>query len=334
MLVINALILFDLLLVVRKDNYKIKKSLLVLSFYIVSVFLFNSGVIGLYEIFVGCYVLKDVSLTRLIGYKLFIELACILILAIGIATGTIENSVRDIGYKGLGYGYTFGFPNTNVSSYLGLGVILCLYYFGIKWNSFVVYILGIIFAGIVFYYTGGRTYFFSEAALFLLGICSYSKRMMRTLRPFLTTGPLIIAALLVVIVIITMNPKMSETRALINTFVSWRLGYYAITLNAFSVKNIFFGLPGGASSLEIPIDNSYLGLILAGGIGALAILFYYCFNFMKPECVLKNRKMIPIVIAFLLAGLVESSFGYFNATGLVFWVIVYKGTHTSLWARR
>jgi hypothetical protein len=239
----------------------------------------------------------------------------------GLATGLIQDVLRSNEYKGLGYSHNLGFPNSNGPSAIGMGLVLALYYFGVQFNSFLIYLLGIIFSVFVFSFTGGRTYFFLEIILFITGLFAYSRKTIKALRFLGVSLFIIIIILLAVMIIIIKSPQFEQIVVFINGIASWRLGYFTIALKEFSIMNLILGKQG------IVVDQAYLVLLTEGGILVIITLFYFYLKFIKIENIERCHKLVPIIIALLIGGFTEATFSYYSSTSLIFWLILYKAPY-------
>jgi hypothetical protein len=334
---LHSFLFADLCITVAKNNkWQISAFLTGIAlYYFFLIAAFHTSALSFFDIFLACYLLKNVNMTRFMLYKFSVEAAFILLLLFGIVTGSITDVIRQMTWKAGGYYHTLGFSNSNNASLAFWNTAVSLYYIGKKFNSLCIYFTGIIISCLIFKYTMSRTFFLMEALLFSSGLALWFKNSDKRLikmRPLLLSIPFFALLLLLTFIAIIKNKKYQIAAAALNALFSYRFGYFSEAGDMLTPVNIFFGfkipetITINGYTKELIIDQSYLRLVFSGGLLTLCIFFYFFTRFMKTENILKNKILIPIVVATAVGGFVESIFCYFDTTALIFWLCLYKGS--------
>jgi len=337
---LHALLFADLCVVVMKNNKcVVSKFLLAVSFYyLFLIVVFRVSDLSFFDMFLACYILKDVNLTKFVLYKLAVEIAFFLLLFYGLITGSVTDEARQLAYKGgSGYYHTLGFWNTNNTSSAFWNLIVSLYFLGRRFGNFFLYLLGAVISVVVFRYTLSRTFFLMECLLFFLGLAFWwkkSDRLALKARPLLLSMPFLLTALLLLFIAIIRNPKYGAVGTALNVLFSYRFGYFSEAAGLLTPVNILFGfkipeeITVNGYTKELIVDQSYLRLVFSGGLVTLFIFFSFFVKFMRRENITRNKALIPIVVATAAGGFVEAIFCYFDTTALIFWLSLYKGSRT------
>jgi hypothetical protein len=331
---IHFFLLFDLCIAAKSNNYRITRFLLFAAiYYFCLTLLYNNASITLFDIFLGCCLLKDIDLTKFFVFKLSIELVYLLVLFSALVFGFVSDEIVDLAYKGSGSYHTLGFSNTNTTSMVFWNVILSLYYLGLKLKNSFMYILGIVISVVVYNYTKGRTFLFMEAVLFFTGLLfclKNSGRLIKKIKPLLLALPFFLIFLLGVFVAFIKYSKNQLIGLFINGIFSYRFGYFSESLDLLNPLNILVGFNAPSEitingyTKELIIDQSYIRLFFYGGIVTVFILLYFYIRFMTNSMLYKNKILVPIILTITIGGFVESLFSSFNTSSLIYWTILFR----------
>lgn len=175
------------------------------------------------------------------------------------------------------------------------------------------YLFYVVFIPVVlwsFLYTGSRTFLIAETFLLLI-------YFMRNFR-FVTSRWSLLGLLAVILVLVFYFSFNYDP--IVDALLSHRLSIYEYVFQNMSLKSYLLGL--NASVLkDIPMDNSYITLLVYGGISYLLL-----FIFLLVQAAWNNfdsiKPYFPLICAILFAGIGESIFvGFTTANALLIWLL-------------
>lgn len=276
------------------------------------IFLSESRVIDAWGIILAMYCLKDYPLDKFAKMNLFLGCLTVLSAFILLKLGLIEERVLGKSFDATYEARDLGFGNPNSLGKFIFFLIANIYI--LNWRQTAkMFFVCLVISYITFRYSGSRTYFLAGIVMALLIISRkiYWRRYW---------GKIWIIFLVGILFAFFRMVKIEDP--ILNILLSNRLAYSNWVLSSFSVKNYLTGYI--LMDNEI-IDNAYISMLCIGGILYMA-LFIYMFIIAFIRNYNFERVYVPVTIAIILSGFMESGFVAFgSANVLLIWLILIKG---------
>ena len=207
--------------------------------------------------------------------------------------------------------YDLGTGNTNRTGLIFIFLIFYLYIVLYSKAKFSFLIISSIIVFITFEITGCRTLLYSVIILEILAIGYFNNLFKSWMKWPIATIPIIaFCGTFYLAANILDNTD-------INSAASGRLNFIIKFTQEYTTKEWLVGAP---TELDEPLDSSYATLITKGGIFLASFL---CLSFIITVC--KDFKLIkpllPVLIAILIAGALESFLANLNGITVIFWTI-------------
>ena len=204
--------------------------------------------------------------------------------------------------------YNLGFGSANGAFIFFLPILTsALYLTKAKKNLLIVFPLLIIAVSLIYYFTLSRTGIITSLFLFLMLILPGKEKLLSSK---ILKGILKNVVLVFILISIAIAVFLSLT--FINELLAFRPGYWLIHILQGVYHYNLFGYPWNEhyQSLvtKIPLDNSYIGMILAKGLVFSFLIFAYYYKGMAV--LLSNKELVSIIIilSIFIFGLFENTF--------------------------
>lgn len=270
--------------------------------------IYNKDALALIDIIAMVYVLRGISINKVI----LINAGCLLLFICcwlyALALGFLKSEVF-VMPKGIAQ--TLGFENPNGLGFLGFQIISALYLVFRKYSLIVLLIITLAINELFFSISVSRTPWvggFAFSFILLLMILGLLRSWMRY-----AIGLLPIVLSLLIFYFTIKIDSYPELEVLFTT----RFSLYASIINQMSIVNWIIGakIPAG-----MPMDGSYMCLLFEAGIVGL-IFFLKAFN----KSIVKHfddlRLYMPFIIGMLACGVAENTFSSATGISVIFWFL-------------
>lgn len=305
---LNILLAIDFIFVLIKESLAVKKIAL---FFLIGgvIVLFNKAALGLLDIVMAVYILRGMTLERLIKIMSFISVMILLQFAILFYFNVNENIVVRMPK---GEAQSLGFGNTNTASafFMTYFMIIALHLYNIKkTNSF--FIIPAFYG--IYLLTLGRTSFYAEMVFYISMVLLLIPGV-KKFKFFYRVLPLL---LFVALVSLT---YLSNTYSEINQIFTTRFSIYNEVLSLMAPLNYIVGIaiPEGQ-----PMDSSFFALLFDGGIVYLALFLLMYDKYYRNHIRYNDFHYMPFVLFMLATGFSENTFSSFGFLSIVLFKIFY-----------
>lgn len=306
---ITGLQFFHMILLLEKEHWHFTY------YHIILIFLFllcgyNVGTLATLNLLFTIILLKKSNITKISFVILVSVFTEFFIYFAGFSLGILKDVVK-IYPKGLTHDLGFGNSNTAGLQFCMLLLIVVTFLLQKTKIHFLLYIF-LIPNYCIYLLTKGRTYFISGFFFFFLIFYFSFKRKYRIERKIISFLPfLLFSSTYVLIFLFNKNPVL-------NVLLTGRLALNYETISDFSAINYLlgYGMPEG------PMDSSYLGILMNGGIISV-LLFLVITSRGLFHMSVKNAKIfIPYIVVMLIASFTETILPLFYPATILFYKIL------------
>lgn len=315
--VLTALI--NLLLIIALIMQNMSPKMMICLFLGALFVFYNNLALGVVDILIFAYVLRNENLNQYFRYTLLLFIAAFLIILFLVSTGYLTEHEMFINYKGdeATYAKDLGMKNPNMTSLFFFIILsfVCLHYNKVKLSIRILISFILIWISVqVYSYTLCRTAFFATIMMSVLYMCHGVLMRYRALNKFLYMSVPVVASLASLYLVL--NP---EQFSYLDDVATNRVAYPAMVIQQMSLLNWIIGirLP------DMAMDTSYLSILFSGGIFMFLIVFFLFYKRIRYDYDLLCG-IEPVVIAVFMYGITENIFSSCNPLSvLIFSYLLY-----------
>jgi len=308
-IVLNIFLIVDFVFLLVKDKFSVRKIAL---FFVVGgvVVLFNKAALGLLDIIMAVYLLRDMRIEKLIKIMAFISFLLLCLFLLLFYLNVNENVIVAMPK---GEAYSLGFRNTNTASAFfmtHLMVISLLLYNSNRAASFLLVPLFYL----VYILTLGRTSFYAEM-VFYLSMFLLSFSIFKKFKFLYRVLPLLLFILLFSLT------YFSNYYPEIDLIFTTRFSIYNKILELMTPLNYLVGIaiPEGQ-----PMDSSFFALLFDGGIIYPVIFLLLYEQYYRRNIRYDDFHYMPFVLCMLATGFAENTFSSFGFLSIILYKIFYN----------
>ncbi len=204
--------------------------------------------------------------------------------------------------------YNLGFGSANGAFIFFFPILTsALYLINDKRNLLITYplLMGVIL--LIYYFTKSRTGFITSILLFVIMPLQANVRFFN-----LKVLKLILRNIVLVFIIISVLIAVFLSMSIYNELLAYRPGYWLIHLLQGVYHYNLFGYPWNeyyqGMVTKIPLDNSYISLVLAKGLIFTFIIYLFYYKGMALLLKFRETKSIIIILSIFVFGLFENTF--------------------------
>lgn len=300
-------LLLNFLIFISIDYRHLKKSILLLPFFILIIF-YNREALAIVDILTLVYVLKDVSVNKLILINAIVLAFFICYWQYALALGILKS---EIWVMPKGIAQTLGFANPNTLGFLGFQVVSSVYLLFRKHSKVLVLLVILAINECFFSFSFSRTSWLGGLIFSFVLLLMVFKLLRPWMKCVIGIIPILIATLIIYFA------KNIASYPELDVIFTTRFSCYSVMLSQMSLVNWIIGI---RRPMDMPMDGSYTCLLFdAGIVGLILFLCTFCKSLLKNFASL--REYMPFLIGMLACGVGENTFSSISGISLIFWFL-------------
>lgn len=301
-------IFLNFLIFISIDYRHLKKGIWLLPFFMLLT-LYNREALAFVDVFALVYVLRGVSVNKIILINALVLVLFIFCWQYSLALGILRSEVW---VMPKGVAQTGGFANPNTFGFLGFQIISSLYLLLRNHSKILILIISLIINDLFFSLSVSRTPWVGGFVLIFVLLLQILNLLHSWMRYVIGVAPLMLTVMIIYFVKYIVN--YPELDVLFTT----RFSRYSEMFGSMSVINWLIGIriPSGE-----PMDGSYTSLLFEAGI--LGLVFFLLVFF---RAVVQNfghlKIFMPFIIGTAACGIAENTFSTASGLSLIFWFLL------------
>lgn len=299
-------LILNLFLVFSIDYRHVSKLFLLIPFLILSM-INNKVVLGVIDLLVMCFILRNVKISKLACINFMILLIFLLIWIYLLKEGHITSKRWFDPAKGGEY-WDYGFMNPNGLGIFGFHLCATMYLLLYKKHIITSIIVTLAVTQLFYALSLCRTAWLGGIVLAFCSLLLYLKLYRNWMKYPLSIFPILLFG-----VIIFLSKNVGRYNV-IDILFSGRLSVWSSIINSMGPLNWLFG----ASQPDLTIDGSFAMLLFLGGL-ILVSVFCCLFYEMSIKFFEKIIPYLPFLLGVMACGVMETTFSACGGLSVIFW---------------